>query len=415
MKSIQDRATLSGRALTYLLTLVYFCSYMTRKNFAVCLQQIITETGIPKDTLSVILVTMTVTYGIGQLISGRLADKIKPANIIFCGLLCATAVNLLVPILPFSVPLMAVLWGINGFAQSMLWPPIIRILVISCDDKGYGHAMVRVCQGCSVATVLLYLVTPLAISWFGSWRAVLVLSATIGVVVTALWGSLRNRIQSEPAESVSDTSESPRKKGGFRIPRAAIFPFLLIVIGIILHGMLRDGVATYMPTYLAETYGLSNEISIFSGVFPALFSMACFSLCGALFSRFFNNEVFCASVIFGVASVAAALLLLPLSKGGAILSIVCMTLMTGCMHGINLMLITHVPKRFRKSGNVSTVAGLVNSCTYVGEAAFTYGISVLAVKQGWRVCLFVCLAIALAGVVCCLLATRPWKRFFEKP
>ena len=190
MKANESARPLSARALTYLLALVYFCSYMTRKNFAVALQQVITETGLSKDTLSVILVTMTVTYGAGQLVSGRLADRVRPASLILGGLACATTVNILVPILPFSVPLMAVLWGINGFAQAMLWPPIIRILVVNCDDAGYGHAMVRVCQGCSIATSALYLFTPLTISVFGSWRAMLLFSAAIGIGVTVLWGIL---------------------------------------------------------------------------------------------------------------------------------------------------------------------------------------------------------------------------------
>ncbi len=310
---------------------------------------------------------------------------------------------------------MAVLWGINGFAHSMLWPPIIRILVVNCDDDGYGHAMVRVCQGCSVATVLLYLTTPLTISLFGSWKAVFALSAAVGVGVTVLWGFLSRRIRNEsPASAKAEVNNARAEKSGFRFPRTAILPFILIVLGVILHGMLRDGVATYMPTYLAETYDLSNEVSIFIGVFPALFSMACFSLCGTLFQKFFKNEVFCATVIFGVASVAASILLLPLGTGGAIISILCMTVITGCMHGVNLMLITHVPKRFRASGNVSTVAGLVNASTYIGEAVFTYGISVLAVHRGWKICLLVCLIIALAGVAFCLIASRPWKRFFEK-
>ena len=414
MNATTSKKALGVRPLTYLLALVYFCSYLTRKNFAVVLQQVITETELSKDALSVILVTMTVTYGVGQLISGRLADRISPTAIISCGLFCATAINILVPILPFSVPLMAVLWGINGFAHSMLWPPIIRIMVVSCDDDSYGHAMVRVSQGCSVATIVLYLVAPMTISLFGSWKSIFVFSAAVGVGVTALWCVLSKRIRSDSPVSREGADTTQAKTGGFRLPRAALLPFVLIVLGIIMHGMLRDGIVTYMPTYLAETYAWSNEASIFSGIFPALFTMACFSIFGTLFSRFFKNEVFCSAVIFGIAALAAAILLLPLGKSGAIVSVLCMTLITGCMHGVNLMLITHVPKRFRKSGNVSTVAGLVNACTYVGEAVFTYGISVLAIHHGWKICLFACTIIAVLGLAFCLAATRPWQRFFEK-
>ena len=72
---------ITGKSLAWLLTLIYFTSYMTRKNFATVLQQVIAETGKAKDTLSIVLVCMTVAYGIGQIINGRLGDKIKPTKV----------------------------------------------------------------------------------------------------------------------------------------------------------------------------------------------------------------------------------------------------------------------------------------------------------------------------------------------
>ena len=88
---------ITGKPLAWLLTLIYFTSYMTRKNFATVLQQVIAETGKAKDTLSIVLVCMTIAYGTGQIINGRLGDKIKPTNLIFCGLIMATGLNLLFP------------------------------------------------------------------------------------------------------------------------------------------------------------------------------------------------------------------------------------------------------------------------------------------------------------------------------
>ena len=245
---------ITGKSLAWLLTLIYFTSYMTRKNFATVLQQVIAETGKAKDTLSIVLVCMTVAYGIGQIINGRLGDKIKPTNLIFCGLIMATGVNLLFPLISDSIVLMAILWGINGFAQSMMWPPIVKILVTNCDDDMYSYSVVRVSWGSSFATIALYLIAPLIISLSGTWKALCFVSATIGLVMCISWFFLKRNINTLPAEG----SAQGGKKGGFSIPRPAIFPIIFIIHGIIFQGMLRDGVATWMPTYLVEIHGMSN-------------------------------------------------------------------------------------------------------------------------------------------------------------
>lgn len=411
MNTLTQSNRIQGKALAWLLTLIYFSSYITRKNFATILQQVITETGIAKDTLSIVLVCMTVTYGFGQVINGRLGDKFKPTNMILCGIVMAISVNLIFPFASGSVVTMAILWGINGYAQSMMWPPIVKILVANCDDAMYGYSVIRISWGSSFATIVLYFLAPLVITLTGTWKAMFFVSAAVGLVILVIWLSLKPRIACELTPS--DTEGTDEAKSHFRIPRMAILPLILIFLGIIFQGMLRDGVATWMPTYLADVHGMSNQESILSGVFPAIFSIACFSISGALYKRFFTNEVVCAAVVFGVAVLASGTLFVLFGQS-SVVAIICLTLTTGCMHGTNLMLITHVPKRFKKYGNISTFAGIANACTYVGEAIFMYGIAVIADRFDWRVCIGVCFAIAIVGTLSVILAARPWKRFIEK-
>ena len=397
-----------GKPLAWLLTLIYFTSYMTRKNFATVLQEVISETGIQKDTLSIVLVCMTVTYGVGQIVNGRLGDKFKPTNMILCGLVMATSVNLIFPFAADSVFAMAILWGINGYAQSMMWPPIIKILVTNCDDDMYAYSTLRVSWGSSFATILLYFLAPVIITLTSTWKAICWVAAAIGIVICILWFFLKNRISTNAPKEAS-----PNTKDGFRIPRAAIFPIIFIIFAIIFQGMLRDGVATWMPTYLAEIHEMSNEKSILSAVFPAIFSILTFSIANWLYKKFFTNEVVCGAVIFGVAFVAAGVLFLLFGKS-SLVAIVCFTIITGCMHGVNLMLITHVPKRFKKYGNISTFAGIVNACTYIGEAIFLYGLAAIAKHLGWFFSIGTCLAIAALGTIFCFIAARNWKKFIEQ-
>jgi OPA family glycerol-3-phosphate transporter-like MFS transporter len=83
------------------------------------------------------------------------------------------------------------------------------------------------------------------------------------------------------------------------------------------------------------------------------------------------------------------------------------------MHGVNLMLVSHVPKRFKKYGNISTVSDVINVCSHVGAAIFTYGIAVLSelICRQWTVGVWV--PLALLGATVCLIAAGHWKQMAD--
>ena len=156
MTKTNEKASVSGKALAWLLTLVYFSSYVTRINFAAIIQEVVTATGFLKSELSVILVGLSITYGVGQVVNGIIGDHVKPQNLILCGLVGATTINLLFPLCSSSLWLMAVMWALNGFAQAMMWPPIVKILVATMDDTMYGYSVVRISWGSSFGTIAVY-------------------------------------------------------------------------------------------------------------------------------------------------------------------------------------------------------------------------------------------------------------------
>ena len=180
------------------------------------------------------------------------------------------------------------------------------------------------------------------------------------------------------------------------------------MLGIILQGMLRDGVTTWMPSYIKETYDLGSSIAILTGVVLPIFSIVTFKVAGWLYKKI-TNPMACAGVIFGVGALSALALYL-LSGSNPIFSVLFSALLTGSMHGVNLILICMIPPYFNKYGNVSTVSGVLNSCTYIGSAISTYGVALLSETMGWTFTLLVWLAIAVAGTAVCLICTRPWKK-----
>ena len=81
------------------------------------------------------------------------------------------------------------------------------------------------------------------------------------------------------------------------------------------------------------------------------------------------------------------------------------------MHGVNLLLICMVPPYYKNRGGVSTISGLLNSCTYIGSSISTYGIAAIADRFGWHTTVFMWIIIAAAGSIVCFACVRPWKKF----
>ena len=352
-----------------------------------------------------------ITYGVGQLVSGYFGDRIQPKKLVFTGLCITIAMNLLIPLCP-NYLLMTVVWCVNGFAQSFMWPPLVRLMVSLFSEEEYKKTTVVVSWGSSFGTILIYLLAPMWISIAG-WRSVFIFSAVCGVVMALIWRKACPEIAEEketPGKAVSSDVSAGKTAGR----ESSIFrsPLIwLVMLAIVLQGALRDGVTTWMPTYIQQTYDLGNGISILTGVVLPVFSIACFQIANGIYKKMPDNPLLCAGMIFGAGAVSG-LLLLVLSGGNPALSVFFMALLTGSMHGVNLMLVCMIPAFFKKSGNVSTMSGVLNSCTYVGSAVSTYGIAVISETAGWTVTIGVWAAIAIAGTAVCLLCIPAWKKKF---
>ncbi len=390
----------SAISIGLIFAVVYTVSYLTRINFGAIVSEMEYATGIGRDLLSLSLTGSFVTYGIGQVISGLLVDRISAKKLMTAGLLVTASMNLLLPF--FINPyIMLVIWCINGFAQSFMWPPIVKLMSQLLDDEGYKKAAVIVSWGSSVGTMLAYLSSPLIIS-FLNWRWVFGISSIIGYLAAVLW-------QKFPYTHKPVTAENGQKTSA----RLLFSPVMLtVMLAIILQGMLRDGVTTWMPSYISETYHWATATSILTAVILPIFSVLCFQAASKLYQTVFKNPLLCAGVFY-LASLLATLTLYMATGKQAIVSVLCAAILTGCMHGVNMMLISMLPAYFKRYGVTGTASGVLNSCTYIGSAISTYGVAVLSENRGWKLTVLIWAVIAMLGTILCFACIRGFKKMFS--
>lgn len=392
---------LKPKQLALLMMITYMVSYITRINYGAVIVEMVADTGFSKAQLSMAVTGSFITYGVGQIISGFLGDRISPKRLMACGLGVTAIINMLLPF--FEDPyVMAGLWCVNGFAQAFMWPPLVKIMVAVFDAEEYKHATVTVSYGSSGGTVLIYLLSPLLISLWG-WKSVFRIASLCAVIMIPVWMKLC------PEVSVQKT-EKEKTAGGVSAAKVLLTPLMLAcMLAIILQGALRDGITTWMPSYISETYNLGSAISILTGVALPLFSIICFRITEYIYVNKLRSPFLCSAVVFGVGTLAALALMLVTGRSAAG-SIACTALLTGCMHGVNLILICMLPHYFKKTGRVSFISGALNACTYIGSAASTYLIPRLLGDGNWNTTVLLWAAAAALGTVICALCVPAWKK-----
>ncbi len=407
------------RFVCFLCCLAYFMSYLTRLNYAACMVELQSALGIGKSIAGLPVTMCFLSYGVGQLVCGFLGDRFSPQKMIFGGLAGASACNLAVALFP-RMSVIVPVWCLNGFFQSMLWPPMVRIMAEMLDDRWYRLSCVLVSMASSAATIAIYVLTPVCIRVSG-WKAVFIAPAVLGTAAAFFWlvktlglGSRAEWADGQRTESgTEEAGQQPAGRASFSLPRLfAEAPLIFILLAIVLQGTLRDGITTWMPVYMSETFGMSNSSSILSAAALPVFAVFSTLFASFLLSRI-KSEVSTAALLFGAGALSGGLMLMAFDSAPAV-CILMMTLITGCMHGINLMLISRVPGHFAGFGKVSTVSGILNAATYVGSSLSTYGFGAVAEGSGWKAVVGLWIAVGILGLASMLCARGKWRRFCGK-
>lgn len=395
--------------LGVLCPLIYFGSYITRKNYAIVIAEIIAAEGIGDADAALADTLALISYGIGQVVSGILGDRFKPKTLITCGLTATTIINFLMVVVsdPF---VRAVLWCINGFAQSMLWPPLVRIMAAAMNEEEYNKTCVNVNVAGIGGTVFVYLTASLLWIPYFSWKYVFVASAVLCAIIDVVWLLFANKApQPGPTKRTKQEIAPENRLSKRKLLSSGI---LLIAVAIVMQGALRDGVSTWVPSFMMDTFGVDSHNAILKSVLIPVVGMLFLKIAQFVQKKFVSDEILAATAIF-VAGLAFSVVLFFTYDKNEYISLALAAIITGCMHGVNLFLVCVVPAKFEKYGIVSTMSGLINSLTYVGSALATEGFALTKQYAGWTVTIGSWLLIAAIGIACCLLAYKPWKKFKE--
>ncbi len=105
----------------------YAVFYLCRRNIPLAVPMLREELDISRGVAGLIDTAMLITYGVGKFCNGILADRTNPRFLMALGLLLSAVANLLFGFTT-AVFLLVFLFAMNGWFQSMGFPPGARLL-----------------------------------------------------------------------------------------------------------------------------------------------------------------------------------------------------------------------------------------------------------------------------------------------
>ena len=400
--------------------LVYFSQYFGRYNYAASMVAIGQKQGWDTALLGLIASIIFVTYGFGQLFTGWLGDRLNPKAMIFVGCAGSAGCNLWMG-LSGSLLQMQLAWGLNGLFCALIWAPMVRLLTVYMPADRLRKSILAFTYATSLGVTGTYLLTSFLVSRF-DWRVAFYVPAVIGLVASLGWLAVSIPAGKTPARVPEGerSGQMPDRAAGGAPPRkgeAFLSVYVrsglpLLLAAILLMGLLKDGMMTWVPQMISDTFQVEAYLSIFlSAALPLVNSLSVW-LVRRISRGHEGDDMRNGSLLFLGAVAGMGVLLL---AGGLhpLLSVVLFSIISTFVTGTNVILISFVPLQFTAMGRTSTIAGLTNAFTYLGSALSGWGLGWIAGRYGWGVVNWVLAGLCVLGCAICLAARPPWRRFTE--
>ena len=305
---------------------------------------------------------------------------------------------------------MGLLWGANGLFQAMIWPPIVHLFAESMPLERQKRACVSINSTTPAGTLAAYALSAVLLQ-FADWHHVFFSCGglLLGMAAVFWLGTAPLR----RATTYAPQPEFQKQKGTGNLPAALLAAGLgTMLLPVLLHGGLKDGVTNWVPSMIQSNFGISPAFSAAAAMALSLVNLSGAYLSGWLNEHCAHNELKTAGFLFALASVC--LLALPLAmRTSLLLAVLLLAVTTASMLVVNTMFINVIPVKAGRHGGASMLSGTLNAVTYLGAAAATWGIGAAAEGFGWNAVFLLWLVMAmLALLVSALLAGR-WGEYLK--
>ena len=339
-------------------------------------------------------------YGIGQFVNGRLSEIVGPGKFVVASVVLSVVANVLFSF-QTSIVVMAILWGLNGYFQSMAWTPGVAILTKwwPGPTRGFATGLAHAFSGFGQVAAILSVALAFKVLPNLGWRAAFLVSAAfplVALVAYLIWArtspaqiGLVEYVEDDPVRAkIEEAMRELVSQRGKLYPYKYVLSnkqFMVWVVIAFVTGLARYGLVTWVPLYFIDRF----DISVTSGLMGSLTLPVGMGV-GTLVVPWMtdkwcpNNRLpaVIASAMIGAVSIGGFLLLNPTVKWQMACVQVLLFIAGFCIYAINGTAWAYATDI---GGRVfsATSAGVLNFSAYMGAAAQSLVYGFLLDKIGW--------------------------------
>lgn len=345
-------------------TLGYGFYYVCRLSLNVIKKPLIDNHILTETQLGIVGSALFFSYAIGKFVNGFLVDRSNIRRFMAIGLFVSAIINLSMGFID-SFILFTVLWGLNGWFQSMGAPPAIVSMSRWFNNKERGTYYGFFSASHNLGEAFTYIFTALLVSYAGwQWGFVGAFAAGIfGIAIILIW--LHDSPQAKRLPPVM-ASASKKEIGKLQLEVLKMPAIWILAISSSLMYVSRYAITSWGILFLQEHRGYDAvyasfiiSISSISGIFGNIFS-------GWVSDKFFSSSRNVPALIFGLLNTLSIAVFLLVPDGYVWVEYLAMVVF-GFSIGVlicylaGLMAVDIVPK------SVSGAAiGVVGVASYIG-------------------------------------------------
>lgn len=346
--------------------LAYTAIYVARVNLSMAAPSLLEMQVFSESQYGILGSLFSIIYALGRLIAGNISDRKPPVLLIGTGLLLCGISNLCIGFLPPFIGIL-LLWCVNALAQSMLWSSVLCVVSTIYDietAKKRTSVMVTAVATGNILGILLpvYLLDHFSCGWAFFVPGFLTLTAATAVLfsIRTIPAPLKNAEQ--PHRNLLELLKIPSL-------RIALVPTFF-------HGVIKDNVTLWMTVFLIDRYAVDLSQSAYSVLLIPVVGLAGRLLYPPIYKLCRNREHLVSRYAFMGCIVAS--IVLSVGKVPMLASAVALSIVYATVSIANTSFLSIYPIGFARSGNVASVSGLMDFCTYLGAgvASVIYGVVV---------------------------------------
>lgn len=392
-------------------SMLYCFLYCGRQNLSYAMPAMMEEEGWTALQLGVLSSVQFWTYGLGHLVNGRLGEIVGVNRLIVLGVVLSAGMNLLIGF-QSSLIFITILWGFNGYFQSMLWSPGMALLSNWWPGKkrGFATGFANAFSGLgSVATafaVSLSLVLFSDMGWGGGFVGPAIVMIAAAVIYPFFAKEKPTKVGiPEYIDPDAKREAQDEELKALVAQKGKLYPYIhllkqwrfdiwLIIIACSSIG--RYGLLTWIPTYFVDVFKYDIEAGIIGSVICPL-GMAF----GALLIPWISDKVWSQNrlpwVIISAAAGAVTVFAF-MGVGPGLMASILLFFAGFFIYGINSLVWAFATD---VGGRVfaGTATGMLDCSAYIGASvqAIFFG-SVLTSSGNWTL-VFTC----IIGVLCVMI------------